>query len=546
MSILSLPDDPSLEHLKKQAKALHHAMQSGDADAMARLRVSHPRADEITEPSLSDAQLTLAREYGFASWPRLVERVSAIEQFAWSVPAQRADESEADAFIRLACLNFTSDHASRHQQARQMFARNPALATQSIYAAAVVGDVPAVERFMAEDQTLVNKRGGVYGWPPLLYASYARLNSTEPEHSTLRVAELLLSQGADPNAGMLWGGRYPFTALTGAFGEGEAGPANQPRHPQSIELATLLLEAGANANDRQALYNRHFLPDNSHFEVLFKYGLGNEPAGPWFERLGGHYFIDDLRLMLVEELWMAARKGYFSRVKLLVAHGADVNGKGPRDGRSVYEAAMLCGQREVAEYLLAHGATKVALKPAEAFAAACLAGDGDAAAQLLASHPTLVGDLGEAGQAKLLGEAAGGGRLEGIRLMHGLGFNVNAMGRNTALHEAAWSGRLEAVKLLVALGADPTRREPTYHATAIGWAAHNQQQAVVAYLLPLADIFDAATHGSVARVEALLAADASLIHAHSPTGKTPLALAVASGQSAVADLLRRYGATDGM
>ena len=70
-------------------------------------------------------------------------------------------------------------------------------------------------------------------------------------------ARLLLSHGADPNAGFLWGATYAFTALTGAFGEGEDG-INQLPHPQCDALATLLLESGADPNDGQALYNRHF------------------------------------------------------------------------------------------------------------------------------------------------------------------------------------------------------------------------------------------------------------------------------------------------
>src|SRR5207237_1397805 len=71
----------------------------------------------------------------------------------------------------------------------------------------------------------------------------------------------------------------PFTALTGAFGEGEGGPARQPRHPYSVELATALLDAGADPNDGQALYNRMFTPDDDWLALLFRYGLGRVPSG---------------------------------------------------------------------------------------------------------------------------------------------------------------------------------------------------------------------------------------------------------------------------
>src|SRR5262249_48899648 len=149
-------------------------------------------------------------------------------------------------------------------------------------------------------------------------------------HSTLEVARLLLAREADPNAGFLWSGNVPpFTALTGAFGEGEDG-SNQPPHRNQDALARLLLEAGADPNDGQALYNRHFRRNDDHLKLLFAYGLGQERGGPWFRR-----FPDRLMspaAMLAEELWCAARKNFVERVELLVAHGADVNMPGFRDG----------------------------------------------------------------------------------------------------------------------------------------------------------------------------------------------------------------------
>lgn len=63
-----LPGGASLEHLKKQAKKLLRAYSAGDEDAIGRAQMS--RSDEFT---LNDAQFVVAREYGFNSWPRLVE-----------------------------------------------------------------------------------------------------------------------------------------------------------------------------------------------------------------------------------------------------------------------------------------------------------------------------------------------------------------------------------------------------------------------------------------------------------------------------------------
>src|SRR5689334_4801766 len=56
----------SFESLRKQAKKLVRQFAAGDPDALARVRTQQP---ERSGPlSLRDAQLVLAREYGFAGW----------------------------------------------------------------------------------------------------------------------------------------------------------------------------------------------------------------------------------------------------------------------------------------------------------------------------------------------------------------------------------------------------------------------------------------------------------------------------------------------
>ncbi|HWG49610.1 MAG TPA: ankyrin repeat domain-containing protein [Candidatus Acidoferrales bacterium] len=77
-----LPPDPSLLQLKHQAKDLLKARENVDRAALQRIREFHPRFSKssdaeiaTTKFALSDAQLTIAREYGFASWPRLKAQV---------------------------------------------------------------------------------------------------------------------------------------------------------------------------------------------------------------------------------------------------------------------------------------------------------------------------------------------------------------------------------------------------------------------------------------------------------------------------------------
>jgi len=67
------PVRPNLEQLKHQAKDLLRAIRQGDAEAVAELRMHHPKQSSI-EPAtakLADAQMVLARSYGLANWARL-------------------------------------------------------------------------------------------------------------------------------------------------------------------------------------------------------------------------------------------------------------------------------------------------------------------------------------------------------------------------------------------------------------------------------------------------------------------------------------------
>ena len=69
----SLPRRPDLAQLRRQAKELRDALRGGDKGAIERLRrYSQADAETVT---LSAAQLVIAREHGFPSWPQLKERV---------------------------------------------------------------------------------------------------------------------------------------------------------------------------------------------------------------------------------------------------------------------------------------------------------------------------------------------------------------------------------------------------------------------------------------------------------------------------------------
>lgn len=77
LALQKLPPRPDLEQLKRQAKELHHAYEAGDDDALTRVKLFfHVRTDEPL--TLSQAQLVLARSYGFDSWPKLKAHVDGV------------------------------------------------------------------------------------------------------------------------------------------------------------------------------------------------------------------------------------------------------------------------------------------------------------------------------------------------------------------------------------------------------------------------------------------------------------------------------------
>ncbi|HKE89883.1 MAG TPA: hypothetical protein VKB45_06080 [Gemmatimonadales bacterium] len=70
----SLPARPSLESLRKQAKKLARDSAAGDAAAIARARAQLPTVDlPLTQ---RNAQLVIAREYGYPGWQDLTAEVS--------------------------------------------------------------------------------------------------------------------------------------------------------------------------------------------------------------------------------------------------------------------------------------------------------------------------------------------------------------------------------------------------------------------------------------------------------------------------------------
>lgn len=497
MPVHALPENPSLEHLRRSAKALQRAVLRGDADAVALVgEFGRPDRSPI---SRSDAQLVVARSYGFASWPRLVEYLRLVDRYRWARGRQ------------LRVLGRPRRPASPP--------RLPELHLRSVRELGTGAGAAAVRAGTPRSIGLRGCRGrkraggpgaprcrphrgrppgGPHRWPPLLYLAYARLLPDfhgDPE-PVIDAARALIEGGADVNGGFLWHGfPSPFTVLTGVLDGGEQ---DQPPRPHAIPLARLLLDAGADPNDNQALYNRMFSLVDDHLELLFGYGLGDGPGGVWHRRPAGK--IPSPTAMVQEQLRWAAAHDFGHRVRLLLDHGVDADGLGyhPVFGRrTAYELALAAGNREVVRMLGDAGARVSELDEPDRLVEAVLPADTEEVGRRRADQRVVADVLRRAPD--LVVRAARTGRVEAVRLALELGADPSTPARDghreTGLHAAAEHGSLGVAQLLVDAGASLSAQDADYHATPLEWARHCDQREVAACLDPLGDLTAEAKKG---------------------------------------------------
>ena len=421
----------------------------------------------------------VARQFGFASWPKLKAHLELVAHYARSphhepVGGPLADkQAVVDEFLRLACLTYGDDDPDRLRRAQALLEQHDWLERASIHTIAACGSADAARELLASDPAEASLIGGPHRWEPLLYLTYSRV-PLGPGRSAVAVARLLLEHGADPNAGYLWEGLVPpFTALTGALGGG----GRMPLHPEQIALARVLLEAGADANDGQALYNRGWAadPQEDWLELLFEFGLGTGDGGPWRRLLGGG---QEAPREMVEDLLMAASShGLTERARRLLARGVNPDGRGCRhpvyQGRSPVQEAALSGHMDVVSLLVDAGASWQHDDVDELLAAA-MAGNRGTVERLIAADPT-VRERALARRPEQLVRAAEQDSYRAVEVLIELGFDVNARPRTAPLHEAAMRGNVAVIRLLLEHGADPNVRDTGYHATPAGWAEHHGQ-----------------------------------------------------------------------
>lgn len=475
----------NLEYYRKQAKALLRAYKADDESAARRFALysleSKPRAgtrDAASEapdakgkprntksdsrdgahrssdsfPALHDAQLVIAREQGFASWPRFK---------AFIIETQLDFQGQVDAFIDAAVSN--------GPRAQAILEKNPKIAQAGFYVALVLGDGKQVERAVTESPALVNAKSGPQKCEPLLYVCFSRYaNARSPRADDLaETARVLLRHGADPNAFFVLEDLpdNPLSCLYAA-----SGLNNNPA------LTLALLEAGANPNDSESLYHSTEHRDLASMKVLLQHG-----ATPKGKNALKHVLdwegIEGLRLLLeagadpneVNERgetalhWAVWRGRSTAAITALLDHGADINRR-RNDGRTAFAIAVVSGQAEVAELLKARG-SDTTLSPLDQFVAT-----GGRA-----------GDCSEAALAKgserLLPDLTASHRTEAVLALLSAGIPLDARGEagGTALHWACWKGYPDLVELLIAHGAPLGIEDTEFHAPPSGWLHHGTQ-----------------------------------------------------------------------
>lgn len=323
-----LPPNPDSEHLKRQARRLLSRCAAGEPQACQRLREFHPRFAGATDQTIRNAPLTwsdglfaIAREYGFASWPRLKAHIVAS---AGPSEASLRDRI-GDPILRQAVYALDDGDS---EALRRLFAAHPDLVTRR---ATFEGEnyfrTPALLAFIAENPVRNDSL------PPniveiarlILDAGAAAKRSDVEEALGLiasgRVAresgmqreliELLVARGADPDR-----------ALNGALAHGEFAAAEALLGSRAREtLAAAAAFGHFNAAER-------LLPESGAAERHIAFALSAQH---------GHTDILELLLESGEDpnrynppgahshstpLHQAAWHGHEATVRALLGHGA--------------------------------------------------------------------------------------------------------------------------------------------------------------------------------------------------------------------------------
>ncbi len=426
----SLPSRPDLRHLRDEAKRRR-------------------KAGEF--PSIARAQLAVARDYGFASWPRLKFHVEAVTLDA----AARASGLIASA---------TSPDLRR---ARALLAADPVLVRYDLACACATGAADEVARRLAARPQAAGEPTGPNGWEPILYACFSRLLRGDSGRAPgiREVVRRLLAAGADPNAAFVKD-RWIQVALYGA-----AGIAGDP------ELTRMLLEAGADpTDDREGYHGNEVLYHACEFtdptcarlvieagcrQDLLDYDLGralNFPNHAMVEMFCTHGAQADAG-HLHQAVW---RRRPPETVAVLLDAGAPVDTP-DEYGNTPLRIAVRWGDAAVAQVLRDRGADGSRVTDEDRALGAYLGGGGAAPPGLALAQL----------DAMLMG-AVEGGHGEAFRRLLDAGARVDGdpESEEIPLGHACWRGRVDIARELIRRGAALTFRDG---GSAMGAALHGSR-----------------------------------------------------------------------
>ena len=438
---LSQTADLNLDFYRKKAKALLRAARAGDAAANARLK----RYGVAGTPALHAAQRAIAREQGFASWPRF-----------------QAFVTEAGLDVRQQVDRFIDAATSDGRRARDMLADHPEMAEAGVYVALVLGDWERVADAIAADEEFAVEKSGSQGVEPLVYVCFSRFGhagSPRAERLAMTV-RLLLSRGADANTAFM-SEDGPLSCLYAA--SGLLGNA---------EMTRLLLEAGADPNDGESVYHACEHADLTCLKLLLAAG-GKPDAANALKHMLDWERPEGVRLLLEHGAnpnmanpegdtalhWAVRRRRSVRILGQLLEGGADIDAvRG--DGRTAYAMAVVDGQAQVAAFLAGRGAD-ARLSAMDAFVAGL---GGEVPAESAASPEN----------ARLLTQLAEGGNVAAVTALLRAGVPVDARGDGgiTALHYACWRGDVAMIRVLMESGAPTDVRDEMYGATPAGFLHH--------------------------------------------------------------------------
>jgi len=458
----ALPPRPSLDQQKKQAKELLAAFRANESDAVARIREHLPDKSRI---SLADAQLAVAREYGFESWAALKEHNARARK---PIP-KSVRERLHEAFERRNWADVQS-----------IFAQHPALHAEI--------DAPIFP----------------FDTPPLVQYASAQ---------DLEAVDLLLELGADPNRRTGWwaGGFHPLHHARGAVAErlmagGAVADACGAAQMDRIDLLERML-----AEDSSRVHERggdgqtplHFARSREAADLLLAHGADIDALDVDHRSAPAHWMLQGKRgagryalaEYLVErgaavDVFLAAALGLVDRLQGMLERDPSIvemrTGKGeygekPPSSFHIYtwtigqylsplQVAARFDQDEALDLLRRHAS------PKDRLLAACGAGRAEEAADILQEVPGLVSQLAPE-DLRALPEAGWNGNAAAVDLMLSLGFDPGADGPDlgTVLHCAAWKGAADCVEVALRYPGVRQlieRRDRVHDSTPLGWCCH--------------------------------------------------------------------------